>query len=181
NDLPLSKVKVVIMGQDPYHGINQAQGLSFSVPENAKIPPSLRNIFKEIENDCGIKNVSGDLTAWLEQGVLLLNATLTVEQGKAGVHQKQGWEVITDAIISIVNEQQESCVFLLWGGYAEKKIALLDTNKHLVLTAPHPSPLSAHRGWFNCRHFSKVNEHLSKLSQETISWQTGSIVQDSLF
>jgi uracil-DNA glycosylase len=181
NELPLQKVKVVIMGQDPYHGVGQAQGLSFSVPESAKIPPSLRNIFKEIESDCGIKNESGDLTRWLEQGVLLLNATLTVEQGKAGAHQKQGWEVITDAIITIVNEQQDNCVFLLWGGYAEKKATLLDSNKHLILTAPHPSPLSAHRGWFNCRHFSKVNEHLNKLSQQSINWHTGSTVQDSLF
>jgi uracil-DNA glycosylase len=170
NELPLDDVRVVIIGQDPYHGLGQAQGLSFSVPKGMKIPPSLRNIYKELEDDCQIKNDSGDLSHWVKQGVLLLNATLTVEQGKAGSHQKKGWEIVTDSIISIVNERQNNCVFLLWGSFAEKKVALLDTNKHCVLSAPHPSPLSAYRGWFGCGHFSSVNKHLLSLGQSPINW-----------
>jgi uracil-DNA glycosylase len=181
NELPLTNVRVIIIGQDPYHGEGQAQGLSFSVPDAFKLPPSLRNIFKELESDCGINNVSGDLIPWVQQGVLCLNATLTVEQGKAGSHQKKGWEIITDAIISIVNERQLNCVFLLWGAMAYSKKILLDSERHLILTAPHPSPLSAHRGWFGSENFSKANKYLREYTDSEIDWRTGPVQQPSLF
>jgi uracil-DNA glycosylase len=180
NQLPLAEVKVVIVGQDPYHGEGQANGLSFSVPSSEKVPPSLRNIFKEIAEDCGIHNQSGDLSAWLSQGVLLINATLTVEQGQAGSHQNQGWEEITDAIIALVSQRQSHCVFMLWGSFAQQKATLVDANKHLILTAPHPSPLSAYRGWFGCQHFSKANAYLERHLRQPIRWQTDDMHQESL-
>ena len=168
---PFSKVKVVILGQDPYHGPNQAHGLSFSVPEGVKIPPSLQNIYKEIKNDLG-KDVpkSGNLEHWAKQGVLLLNATLTVRAGEAGSHQKIGWETFTDTIIKTISDQKENVVFLLWGRYAKDKASLIDTKKHLILTASHPSPLSAHNGWFGCKHFSKTNEYLKQHNLGQIEW-----------
>ena len=167
---------MVIIGQDPYHGDDngkaQAHGLSFSVPQGVKIPPSLRNIFKEIEADLGIKMSSeGDLTPWAQQGILLLNATLTVEIGNAGSHQKRGWETFTNAAITALNKHREGLVFVLWGSYAQKKGEIIDTNKHLVLTSPHPSPLSAHRGFFGNHQFSKINAYLTKRGEKTIDWQ----------
>lgn len=176
NQTPFDKVRVVIIGQDPYHGDDkgkaQAHGLSFSVPQGVKIPPSLRNIFKEIEADLGIKMSSeGDLTPWAKQGVLLLNATLTVEIGNAGSHQKRGWETFTNAAITALNKHREGLVFVLWGSYAQKKGEIIDTNKHLVLTSPHPSPLSAHRGFFGNHQFSKINAYLTKRGETTIDWQ----------
>lgn len=164
-------VKVVILGQDPYHGPGQAMGLSFSVPEGVRFPPSLRNMYKEISEDLGLPiPQSGDLTRWAKQGVLLLNATLTVEHSKAGSHQRKGWEEFTDAIIQVLNEKREKIVFLLWGSYAQKKGSFIDRNKHLVLTAPHPSPLSAHRGFFGCGHFRKTNEYLAENGLSEIDW-----------
>lgn len=176
NQTPFDKIRVVIIGQDPYHGDDkgkaQAHGLSFSVPQGVKIPPSLRNIFKEIEADLGIKMSSeGDLTPWAQQGVLLLNATLTVEIGNAGSHQKRGWETFTNAAITALNKHREGLVFVLWGSYAQKKGEIIDTNKHLVLTSPHPSPLSAHRGFFGNHQFSKINAYLTKRGETTIDWQ----------
>jgi len=176
NQTPFDKVSVVIIGQDPYHGHDkgkaQAHGLSFSVPQGVAKPPSLRNIFKEIEADLGIKmNGEGDLTAWAKQGVLLLNATLTVEMGNAGSHQKRGWEEFTDAAITALNEHRERLVFVLWGSYAQKKGEMVDTNKHLVLTSPHPSPLSAHRGFFGNHQFSQTNHYLSRHGGAPINWQ----------
>ncbi|WIO75155.1 uracil-DNA glycosylase [Porticoccaceae bacterium LTM1] len=171
NTTPFDKVKVVILGQDPYHGPNQAHGLCFSVLPGVQVPPSLVNIYKEIEQDLGIvPPAHGCLTHWAEQGVLLLNATLTVEQGNAGAHQGKGWEQFTDQAITALNEQREGLVFLLWGSYAQRKGALIDRNKHFVLTAPHPSPLSAYRGFFGCRHFSRVNEYLQSQGQQPIDW-----------
>lgn len=176
NQTPFNKVRVVIIGQDPYHGDDkgqaQAHGLSFSVPQGVALPPSLRNIFKEIEADLGIKMSSeGDLTPWAKQGVLLLNATLTVEMANAGSHQKRGWEAFTDAAITALNKHREGLVFVLWGSYAQKKGEIIDTNKHLVLTSPHPSPLSAHRGFFGNHQFSKINAYLTKRGETTIDWQ----------
>lgn len=172
NNTPFEKVRVVIIGQDPYHGDGQAHGLSFSVPEGIKLPPSLRNIFKEIEADLGISmSASGDLTAWTEQGVLLLNATLTVEQAAAGSHQKKGWEEFTDAAIRALNEQRQGVVFVLWGSYAQKKGAFIDSSKHLVLKSVHPSPLSAHRGFFGNKQFSQINQYLESQGQAAIQWQ----------
>ena len=176
NKTPFDKVRVVIIGQDPYHGddkgIAQAHGLSFSVPQGVKIPPSLKNIFKEIEADLGVKMSSkGDLTPWAKQGVLLLNATLTVEMANAGSHQKRGWEEFTDAAISALNKHREGIAFVLWGSYAQKKGEMIDTKKHLVLTSPHPSPLSAHRGFFGNHQFSKINEYLASKGQVPIDWQ----------
>lgn len=172
NTTPFDKVRVVIIGQDPYHGEGQAHGLAFSVREGIAIPPSLMNIYKEIEAEFGIKMPrSGDLTPWAEQGVLLLNATLTVVHANAGSHQKKGWEEFTDAIIRVVNEKHEHVVFMLWGSYAQKKGAFIDRNKHLVLEAPHPSPLSAHRGFLGCGHFKKANEYLIKQGLPPINWQ----------
>lgn len=165
-------VKVVILGQDPYHGPQQAQGLSFAVAKGLRLPPSLLNIYKELEQDLGIPRAShGDLTPWAEQGVLLLNAVLTVAQGQAGAHQGQGWEEFTDAIIDRLNQHRENLVFMLWGSYAQKKGRIIDRNRHCVLEAPHPSPLSAHRGWFGCGHFSKANVYLRGTAQTPIQWQ----------
>jgi len=164
-------VRVVILGQDPYHGPGQAHGLCFSVPEGVPKPPSLQNIFKEIHQDLGLPiPASGNLDHWAKQGVLLLNATLTVEAGQAGSHQGKGWEEFTDAIIRKLSEKREGLVFLLWGAYAQKKGAHIDRTKHLVLTAPHPSPLSAHNGFFGCRHFSKTNEYLVAHGGAPIAW-----------
>ncbi len=168
---PLQQVKVVVLGQDPYHGPNQAHGLSFSVPEYEKIPPSLINIFKEIERDYGYQfPMHGCLTQWAQQGVLLLNTVLTVERGKAGSHQGKGWEQFTDAAISAVNEHRENVVFMLWGKHAQAKADLIDDTRHLVLTAPHPSPLSAHRGFIGCGHFRGANEYLAAHQQVEINW-----------
>ncbi|MET1255440.1 uracil-DNA glycosylase [Aliikangiella maris] len=168
---PYSKIKVVILGQDPYHGPNQANGLSFSVNKGIKLPPSLQNIFKELNQSIGIPMPShGDLSTWADQGVLLLNTVLTVEQSKPQSHQKQGWEILTDEIIQYLNHAPQSIIFLLWGSPARKKVRLIDTHKHHVLEAPHPSPLSAHRGFFGCGHFKKVNELLQQANQQTIDW-----------
>jgi uracil-DNA glycosylase len=168
---PLDQVKVVILGQDPYHGPNQAMGLSFSVPDGVKIPPSLQNIYKEIASDLDqpIPD-SGNLEHWAKQGVLLLNATLTVEASSAGSHQGKGWEQFTDQIIKTVSNKREHVVFLLWGKYAQAKQSLVDESKHLILTAPHPSPLSAHRGFLGCRHFSQTNEYLKQNNHSEIKW-----------
>ena len=172
NHTPFQQVRVVIIGQDPYHGPGQAHGLSFSVQPGVKIPPSLVNIFKEIEGDLGLRmSGSGDLTPWADQGVLLLNATLTVEQANAGSHQGKGWEQFTDAAIRALNEQREGLVFVLWGSYAQKKGAVIDPQKHLVLKSVHPSPLSAHRGFFGNRQFSRINEYLTSRGEAPIQWQ----------
>jgi uracil-DNA glycosylase len=168
---PLDQVKVVIIGQDPYHGPGQAHGLCFSVPEGVRIPPSLRNIYKEIQDDIGCDlPESGNLERWAKQGVLLLNATLTVEAGNAGSHQGLGWETFTDAVIKTISDQKEHVVFLLWGSYARSKATLIDRSKHLILEAPHPSPLSAYRGFLGCKHFSQTNAYLAKQGLEQIEW-----------
>ena len=172
DNTPFDQVKVVILGQDPYHGPNQAHGLCFSVLPGIDVPPSLRNMYQELHTDVGFQPPGhGCLTEWAKQGVLLLNATLTVEQANAGAHQGKGWEQFTDAAIQALNDQREGIVFLLWGSYAQKKGAFIDGNKHLVLKAPHPSPLSAHRGFFGCKHFSKTNDYLSRIGQQPIEWQ----------
>ncbi len=171
NHCPFDKVKVVILGQDPYHGAGQANGLCFSVNEGIPFPPSLMNIFKEIEADCGTpipKN--GDLTRWSNQGVLLLNATLTVRAASAGSHQKRGWEEFTDAAIRELAKRRENIVFILWGSYAQKKGAFIDREKHLVLSSPHPSPLSAYQGFFGNHHFTRANEYLKAHNKEEIIW-----------
>jgi uracil-DNA glycosylase len=170
---PFNKVKVVIIGQDPYHGANQAHGLSFSVQKGVPIPPSLQNIFKELQAEYPDFQFPkhGDLSSWADQGVLLLNATLTVEATKAGSHQKQGWEQFTDQVIQILSEQRKGIVFLLWGKYAQAKAALIDQNKHLVLMAAHPSPFSAYNGFFGCNHFIKTNEFLEKNGEKGIDWK----------
>lgn len=172
NLTPLYKVKVVILGQDPYHGPDQAMGLSFSVPKALKkLPPSLKNIYKELNADLGIPvPTSGDLTSWAKQGVLLLNATLTVEASKAGAHQKLGWEAFTDKVIQVLNEQCEGLVFILWGSYAQKKGTIINSERHCVLKSAHPSPLSAHRGFFGSSPFSHINQYLSRNSQAEIDW-----------
>ena len=168
---PVKDVKVVILGQDPYHGPGQAHGLSFSVPENMPAPPSLKNIFKEIENDLGTPvPQDGDLTRWSDQGVLLLNATLTVRAAQAGSHQRRGWEEFTDAAIRELASRRNGIVFILWGSYAQKKGAFIDRNKHLVLTSPHPSPLSAYQGFFGNHHFSRANTYLKEQGKEEIVW-----------
>lgn len=168
---PFDKVKVVIIGQDPYHGPGQAHGLCFSVPPGVKIPPSLVNIYKELESDLGLPMPNhGYLESWAEQGVLLLNAVLTVEQGRAAAHQGRGWELFTDRVIELLNAQREHLVFMLWGSYAQKKGQFIDRERHLVLTAPHPSPLSAHRGFLGCRHFSKANAYLEAMGVGGIDW-----------
>lgn len=169
---PLENVKVVILGQDPYHGAGQAHGLCFSVKDDVKIPPSLRNIFKELQTDLDNEIPSGgNLEHWAKQGVLLLNATLTVRAGKAGSHQKQGWEKFTNAVIEQLSQQKEHLVFLLWGGPAKKKGTKIDSSKHLVLTSGHPSPLSANRGyWFGNRHFSRTNDYLNNWGKSEIDW-----------
>jgi len=171
NSTPFEAVKVVILGQDPYHGPGQAHGLCFSVQDGVALPPSLLNIYKELESDLGAGcPASGNLQHWAEQGVLLLNAVLTVERGWAGAHQGKGWEKFTDRIVSELNESRDGLVFLLWGSYAMKKGAMIDRGRHLVLTAPHPSPLSAHRGFFGCRHFSKANTWLVEHGGRPIKW-----------
>ncbi|MBQ1816748.1 MAG: uracil-DNA glycosylase [Bacteroidaceae bacterium] len=168
---PFEKLKVVLLGQDPYHEPGQAMGLSFSVPMGMKLPPSLRNIFKELMDDTGCAlPFGGDLTAWAEQGVLLLNTTLTVEKGKAGAHFKQGWETFTDNVISIINQKKSCAVFLLWGNYAQQKRKLIDGGKHLILESPHPSPLSAYHGFFGNHHFTKANAYLRENNMEPINW-----------
>jgi len=168
---PLSRVKVVILGQDPYHGPGQAHGLCFSVRPGVRVPPSLVNIFKELRSDLGIEVPgSGCLQAWAERGVLLLNAVLTVERGQAGAHQGKGWEQFTDAIVKAVNDKCDNVVFLLWGSQAQKKGANINRNKHLVLKASHPSPLSAHRGFLGCRHFSTANDWLKERGKEPVDW-----------
>ncbi|MEP0265135.1 uracil-DNA glycosylase [Dokdonia sp.] len=169
---PLDEVKVVILGQDPYHGVGQANGLCFSVQDEIAMPPSLINIFKEIETDLGLPfPKTGNLERWASQGILLLNATLTVRAHQAGSHQRKGWETFTDAVISTLSRKRKNIIFLLWGGYAKKKGAKIDTSKHHVLTAGHPSPLSANRGyWFGNKHFSKTNELLISFGKKEIQW-----------
>jgi len=168
---PFPDVKVVLLGQDPYHNVGQAHGLCFSVPEKVDFPPSLRNIFKEIHADLGIPiPSSGNLEKWAKQGVLLLNATLTVQAHLAGSHQKKGWEQFTDAVIRIVSQKHSGVVFLLWGNYAQAKTALIDTSKHFILKTVHPSPLSASQGFFGCKHFSKTNELLTQNGKTPIDW-----------
>lgn len=173
NTTDFKDVRVVILGQDPYHGPGQAHGLSFSVRKDVKLPPSLRNIYKEIELEYSTPMPKdGDLTGWAKQGVLLLNATLTVREANAGSHQKKGWEEFTDAIIRAINDNHEHVVFLLWGSHAQKKGAFIDRSKHLVLEAPHPSPLSAHRGFLGCGHFKKANDYLKDNNRTQIDWQS---------
>ena len=172
NHTPFDQVKVVILGQDPYHGPNQAHGLCFSVLPGIAIPPSLRNMYQELQADLGVTAPDhGCLTHWAEQGVLLLNATLTVEQGNAGAHQGQGWEQFTDRAVQALNEQREGLIFLLWGSYAQKKGAFIDTSKHRVLKAPHPSPLSSYRGFFGSKHVSLANQYLDEQGAKPIDWQ----------
>lgn len=173
NLCPLDQLKVVILGQDPYHGPGQAHGLSFSVPVGVKHPPSLINIFKEIESDLGVSTPqSGNLTPWAKQGVFLLNATLTVQAQQAGSHQKQGWETFTDAVIQTISTEKSAVVFMLWGGFAKKKAKLINASKHLILNSGHPSPLSANRGyWFGNKHFSQCNTYLKKSGMEGIDWK----------
>jgi len=168
---PFDKLKVVILGQDPYHGPGQAHGLCFSVNDGIEFPPSLRNVFKELQNDVG-KEIprSGNLTGWAKQGVLLLNATLTVRANQAGSHQNKGWEQFTDAVIDIINKQKQRVVFILWGNYAISKVKFIDQNKHLVLSSVHPSPLSASRGFFGNHHFSSANEFLQQHGFEPVRW-----------
>lgn len=172
NHTPFDKVRVVILGQDPYHGEGQAHGLCFSVPHKIKPPPSLVNIFKELHADVGITIPNhGNLEKWADQGVLLLNATLTVRANLAGSHQKKGWEEFTDAVIQKISEKRVGIVFLLWGRYAQNKEALIDTQKHYVFKAAHPSPFSAYNGFFGCKHFSKTNDLLVRHGMEPINWQ----------
>ena len=171
NLCPFDKVKVVIIGQDPYHEPGQAMGLSFSVPDGVPMPPSLINIFKEIEQDLGTRMpASGNLTRWAQQGVMLLNATLTVRAHQAGSHQRIGWETFTDAAIRALSAGRDHLVFILWGAYAQKKGAFIDRTRHCVITSPHPSPLSAHRGFFGSKPFSKANEYLSAHGIPAIDW-----------
>lgn len=174
----LNDIKVVILGQDPYHGEGQAHGLSFSVPTGIKLPPSLRNIYKELADDLNWASApeNGDLTGWAKQGVLLLNTVLTVEKGNAGSHAKQGWEQFTDNVIQYINDNTEGVVFLLWGSYAIKKSRMIDSHKHHILTAVHPSPLSAYRGFLGCKHFSKTNKLLAEQKKEIINWQISSLI-----
>jgi len=169
---PLDKVKVVIVGQDPYHGPNQAHGLCFSVLPNVAVPPSLLNIYKELYNDLNITPAKhGCLINWAKQGVLLLNSTLTVQSGIAGSHQNKGWEKFTDKVIDVLSMQPNKIIFLLWGNYAQKKCEFIDPNKHLVLKAAHPSPLSATRGFLGCKHFSKTNALLQQIGEKPIDWR----------
>ena len=181
NTTEFSAVKVVLLGQDPYHGPGQAHGLSFSVRAGVPLPPSLTNIYQEINDDFAeitaagpktrrLGTESGDLTSWANQGVLLLNSVLTVEQSRAGSHQGKGWEIFTDSVVEALNTRRENLVFLLWGAYAQKKGAIVDESRHCVLRAPHPSPLSAYRGFFGCRHFSQANRYLQSHNIEPIDW-----------
>jgi uracil-DNA glycosylase len=172
DNTPFQKVKVVILGQDPYHGPGQAHGLSFSVPAGVPLPPSLLNIFKELCSDTGISMpTKGDLTTWAQQGVFLLNASLTVRQGEPMSHSQIGWSTFTDAVISTLSEKREKLVFMLWGKFAKEKCTLIDPKKHLVLQSAHPSPLSAHQGFLGCRHFSAANQYLVKNGIDPIDWQ----------
>jgi uracil-DNA glycosylase len=173
---PFNKVNAVILGQDPYHKIEQARGLAFSVPKGIAIPPSLRNIYKALQNDFENFKIptNGDLSPWADQGVLLLNTTMTVRENQAGSHQKHGWERFTDKVIQLLSDKKESIIFLLWGNSAKEKTKLIDTNKHHILTAVHPSPLSAHHGFLTCGHFSKTNELLKNQGKEPIDWQINS-------
>ena len=172
NQTPFKQVKVVILGQDPYHGIGEAHGLCFSVQDGITKPPSLVNIFKEIESDLGLPPPkSGNLTAWARQGVLLLNATLTVRENQPGSHQNKGWESFTDEAIRQLSELREGLIFVLWGKFAEAKAALIDQSKHFILKSPHPSPFSANRGFFGCRHFSRINELLKQMGKDEIDWR----------
>ncbi len=171
NSAPLDRVKVVVLGQDPYHGPGQAHGLCFSVQPGVAPPPSLKNMFKELHRDLGCPvPAHGYLQSWADQGVLLLNATLTVEQGQAGSHQRQGWESFTDRAIEVLNREREGLVFMLWGSYAQKKAQLLDSSRHLILKSSHPSPLSAHRGFLGCGHFSSANDYLRERGETPIQW-----------
>lgn len=172
NTTPFDKVRVVILGQDPYHGPGQAHGLCFSVQQGVAVPPSLQNIYKELHADLGLPVPShGNLMQWAEQGVLLLNAVLTVRAGQANSHQGKGWEHFTDRIVELLNERREHLVFMLWGSYAQRKGAMIDRKRHLVLSSPHPSPLSAHRGFLGNRHFSKANQYLQQQQLASIDWQ----------
>jgi uracil-DNA glycosylase len=172
NRTPFEQVKVVLLGQDPYHGAGQAHGLCFSVPEGIQKPPSLVNIFKELKSDAGIEEpLNGNLANWAGQGVLLLNATLTVRENQAGSHQNHGWETFTDAAISSLSQRRNGLIFILWGNYAMAKRSLIDTSRHFILTSVHPSPLSAHRGFFGCRHFSQVNNLLRQQGVDEIDWR----------
>ena len=169
---PWDKVEVLILGQDPYHGPGQAHGLAFSVQKGIPLPPSLKNIFQELHNDVGfVIPKDGDLTPWAQQGVMLLNTVLTVRAHEAHAHKDQGWEIFTDTVIKRLSERKEHLVFVLWGAPAQKKQALIDKHKHLILTAPHPSPLSAYRGFLGCRHFSKINAYLAQHGKTPINWQ----------
>lgn len=169
---PLERVKVVILGQDPYHGEGQAHGLCFSVKPGVKVPPSLQNIFKEIHSELGLPIPGhGHLTAWADQGVLLLNSVLSVECARAGSHQGKGWEIFTDRVIELINRECEAVVFMLWGSYAQRKGAIIDTVRHCVLKAPHPSPLSAYRGFFGCGHFQAANDYLDRHGKAPIDWR----------
>lgn len=168
---PFQQTKVVIVGQDPYHGENEANGLAFSVNKNVKIPPSLRNIYKELSSDLNIEiPTHGDLSYWAKQGVLLLNSVLTVEKDKPGSHKLKGWEVFTDTVLQTISLELNEVVFLLWGNFAKSKLSLLDSKKHLILCANHPSPFSAHKGFFNCKHFSITNEYLIQHGKKPIDW-----------
>lgn len=167
---PLDKVKVVLLGQDPYHGIGQAMGLCFSVPEGITKPPSLQNIITELKDDLGVSLSSGNLSAWAQQGVFLLNATLTVRAHEAGSHQKKGWETFTDSIIQKISEEKENIVFILWGSYAQQKIKLINPEKHFIIKSPHPSPLSSYRGFFGSKPFSKTNNYLISKNIKPINW-----------
>ncbi len=169
---PFDKVKVVILGQDPYHGPNQAHGLAFSVKDGVRPPPSLKNIYKELQSDLGLTPPAhGNLEKWAKQGVFLLNTSLTVRAAEANSHRKQGWEVFTDAVIRTLSREREHVVFILWGSPAQSKRTLINANKHLILTSVHPSPLSANRGFFGCKHFSKTNAYLAETGQTPIDWQ----------
>lgn len=165
------QIKVVILGQDPYHGENEAMGLAFSVRETVKMPPSLKNIFKELTTDCA-KNIlpHGDLTCWAKQGVLLLNSVLTVEKNNAGSHARLGWQNISDILIHLISQKKSTCVFMLWGQWAQSKMNIIHSQRHLILCAPHPSPFSAHRGFFGCRHFSQANDWLIQHGEKQINW-----------
>lgn len=169
---PFDKVKVVILGQDPYHGKGQANGLCFAVNRGVRLPPSVQNIYKEINSDLGhpSRYLNGDLEEWARQGVLLLNATLTVSEKSPGSHQRRGWEQFTDAVIKTLSDQKENLIFILWGAYAQKKGAIIDSSRHLVITSPHPSPFSAHTGFFGSRPFSKCNDYLALIGKEEIVW-----------
>ena len=173
NLTPFDKVKVVILGQDPYHGAGQAHGLSFSVPEGTRLPPSLQNIFKELHADLGIpvSQTSGNLAKWAEQGVFLLNAILTVQANQAASHQEKGWETFTDSVIKTLSDQKEGLVFILWGKFAQSKEALIDSSKHLIIKSAHPSPFSAHSGFFGSKPFSKANDYLESKGKEVIDWR----------